>query len=114
MVRSLVAKNISLYDLAQEFKLRSTPEPLMIDRLPALTDPEQQALERLRSNYLNLTRHRPLSEVVKMVVLSPLLDLAGFYQPPFDIETEKPIKISAEDEGTFKPESANIWIITKW
>jgi hypothetical protein len=45
MVRSLVAKNISLYDLAQEFKLRSTPEPLTIDRLPALTDPEQQVID---------------------------------------------------------------------
>jgi len=32
-------------------------------------------------------------------VLSPLLDLAGFYQPPFEIETETPIRISAEDDG---------------
>lgn len=34
-----------------------------------------------------------------MVVLSPLLHLAGFYQPPFAIETETSIEIAAEDEG---------------
>jgi hypothetical protein len=38
-------------------------------------------------------------EAVKMVVLSPLLDLAGFYQPPFEIETEASVEISAEDDG---------------
>jgi hypothetical protein len=27
MVQSLIAKNISLYDLTQKFKLRSIPEP---------------------------------------------------------------------------------------
>ena len=35
-----------------------------------------------------------------MVVLSPLLDLAGFYQAPFSIATEEPIEISSVDEGT--------------
>lgn len=34
-----------------------------------------------------------------MVVISPLLDLAGFYQPPFRIETETSIDLAAEDEG---------------
>lgn len=34
-----------------------------------------------------------------MVVLSPLLDLADFYRPPFYVETETSIEISAEDEG---------------
>ncbi|PSP12654.1 MAG: type I restriction endonuclease subunit R, partial [Cyanobacteria bacterium SW_9_47_5] len=38
-------------------------------------------------------------ELVKMVVLFPLLPLAGFYQPPFAIETETSIGIAAEDEG---------------
>lgn len=34
-----------------------------------------------------------------MVVLSAILDLAGFYQPLFLIETEASIKIEAEDGG---------------
>jgi len=41
-----------------------------------------------------------LENTVKMVVLSPLLDLAGFYQRPFRISTEKQLEILSEDEGT--------------
>ena len=40
-----------------------------------------------------------LENTVKMVILSPLLDLAGFYQPPFRITAEEPVQITAEDEG---------------
>jgi hypothetical protein len=35
-----------------------------------------------------------LEDAVKIVVLSPLLDLAGLYQYPFYIGTEEPIEIS--------------------
>lgn len=38
-------------------------------------------------------------EVVKLVVLSPLLAMAGFYGPPFRIRTEVPVQIALEDEG---------------
>lgn len=38
-----------------------------------------------------------LEEAVKIVVLSPLLDLAGFYQPPFRIKPEAEISIEATD-----------------
>ena len=35
-----------------------------------------------------------------MVVLSPLLDLAGFYQAPFRLLTEESVEIVSVDEGT--------------
>ncbi|MBD1847913.1 hypothetical protein H6F89_31950 [Cyanobacteria bacterium FACHB-63] len=38
-----------------------------------------------------------LEEAVKMVVLSPLLDLVGFYQPPFRIQPEKAIEVEVID-----------------
>ncbi len=34
-----------------------------------------------------------------MVVLSPLLDMADFYLPPFHIKSEPSIEITTEDEG---------------
>lgn len=40
-----------------------------------------------------------MESIVEMVVLSPLLDLAGFYKPPFRLEGERNLKVSAEDEG---------------
>lgn len=33
-----------------------------------------------------------------MFVLFPLLDLAGFYLPPFHIKSEKSIEIADQDE----------------
>ena len=52
-------------------------------------------------------------EAVKMVVLSPLLDLAGFYQPPFEIETETPIKISAEDDGVIVKGNIDVLVMQR-
>ncbi|NEQ29265.1 MAG: type I restriction endonuclease subunit R, partial [Microcoleus sp. SIO2G3] len=104
MVQIIQARDISLYELEEKFALQQATEadffPEWTENLPTLTDAEKQALDRAKSNYLNLNKRRPMSEeTVKMVVLSPLLDLAGFYQPPFDIQTETSIEISAEDEG---------------
>lgn len=104
MVQILQAKDISLEELQEYFGLQLTTNPESFpewrENLPHLTDEEKRALERVKSNYFNLVNRRPLlEEAVKMVVLSPLLDLAGFYQPPFSIKTEASVEISAEDEG---------------
>jgi len=45
-----------------------------------------------------------------MVVLSPLLDLAGFTSL-FEIETETSIEISAEDEGAIVKGSIDVLVI---
>ena len=45
--------------------------------------------------------------------VSPLLDLAGFYQPPFEIETEKSTDISAEDESIIVKGNTYILVIQK-
>ncbi|MFN6461694.1 MAG: hypothetical protein RMZ41_007570 [Nostoc sp. DedVER02] len=50
-------------------------------------------------------------EAVKMVVLSPLLDLVGFYQPPFEIETEKSTDISAVDESIIVKGNIDVLVI---
>ncbi len=52
-------------------------------------------------------------EAVKMIVLSPLLDLAGFYQPPFEIETETSTEISAVDEGVLVKGNIDVLVLNK-
>jgi hypothetical protein len=54
-----------------------------------------------------------LEEAVKMVVLSPLLDLAGFYQLTFEIETETSVEISAEDESFIVKGNIDVLVIQK-
>jgi hypothetical protein len=64
----------------------------------SLTDAEQALLDRVKANYESLMADPPLLEnTVKMVILAPLLDLAGFYRPPFQLETETSVEIEAVD-----------------
>lgn len=70
-----------------------------LDELPELTAVERQALDRVKRNYLYLLEYPVMESIVKMAVLSPLLDLAGFYEPPFRVDGENEVKVSAIDEG---------------
>ncbi|MEH2052955.1 type I restriction endonuclease subunit R [Nostoc sp.] len=118
MVQTIPARDISLYELEEKFGLQLATDinffPEWTENLPTLADVEQQAMARVKSNYLNLNKHRLMSEeAVKMVVLSPLLDLAGFYQPPFEIETETSVEISAEDESFLVKGNIDVIVIQK-
>ncbi len=118
MVQTIQARDISLYDLEEKFGLEliTSADFLTewVENLPPLTDRERFSLERVKSNYFNLTKRRPMSEeAVKMIVLSPLLDLAGFYQPPFEIETETSTEISAEDESILVKGNIDVLVIQK-
>lgn len=118
MVQIIQARDISLYELKEKFGLQLTTDSNFFtewtENLPTLTDVEKQAVERVKSNYLNLNQRRLMSEeAVKMVVLSPLLDLAGFYQPPFEMETEASVEISAEDEGFIVRGNIDVLVIQK-
>lgn len=118
MVQIIQARDITLYDLEDKLGLQLTVDTHFFQEwsqnLLPLTDAEKQSLKRVTSNYFNLTKRRTMSEeAVKMVVLSPLLDLAGFYQPPFEIETETSIEIAAEDEGAIVKGSIDVLVIQK-
>ena len=105
MVHIISAQNATLHDLRTKFNLQYTENNQFFrewqDNLPENNESEKQSLARIKSNYLNLIEYPPMLEnAVKMVVLSPLLDLAGFYQRPFRISTEKQVEIVSEDDGT--------------
>ena len=104
MVQTIQAKDITLAQLTQSFGLRRTDEPEFFrewqDNLTKLTDLEKQALDDVKADYIHLSQYTILEPLVKMVVLSPLLKLAGLYRPPFYLSAEKEVKIISEDEGT--------------
>lgn len=104
MTQTIQAKDITLHDLKTRFQLVQTEELQFFrewqDGLPEIAADEKHSIDRIKRNYNSLIEYPPLLEnAVKMVVLSPLLDLAGFYQPPFRIETEASIDILSEDAG---------------
>ncbi len=103
MTQAIAARKIKLHDLKTKFGLQQVQEeaffPEWLNDLPELSSAEQQALDRIKRNYLYLLEYPVMESIVKMVVLSPLLDLAGFYEPPFRVDGETGIQVSAEDEG---------------
>jgi hypothetical protein len=104
MIQTIQARDITLHDLETKFGLTFVETDQFFrewqDDLPEITDLEKQRLDRVKASYSHLLKYPPLLEnTVKMVVLSPLLDLADFYLPPFHIKSEKSVEISADDDG---------------
>jgi predicted type IV restriction endonuclease len=98
------ASNLTLSNLRQTFGLSFNSSDRFFDEwlnnAPTLTEAELQGLDRLSRNYTYLMQEEPpLEEVVKLVVISPLLDLAGFYQFPFLVKAEVSTSIEVADEA---------------
>lgn len=105
MVQTLQARNVTLRTLIDDFGLQLVQDDQFFrewqDDLPALTDSEQQFLDKVKEGYLNLANYPPLLEKpVQVAILGSILFLGGFYLPPFQIKAEESIEIAAEDEGT--------------
>lgn len=116
MVETLQAKDVTLRDLMDNFKLQLVQDEQFFlewqEDLPSLTKFEKDSLDRVREGYFNLITDPPLIEkTIQLAVLSPLFFLAGFYLPPFQIKAEKSIEITAEDEGTIVRGQIDILLI---
>jgi hypothetical protein len=101
MVQTIAADQLTLYDLEQKFHLRRTYDrdffPEWQGMSPALARGEQERLERVQQHYAHLANRPMLEGMVKMVVVSPLLDLAGFFDPPFYSTSEASMNLIAKD-----------------
>ncbi|GAB4192355.1 MAG: hypothetical protein Fur006_36630 [Coleofasciculaceae cyanobacterium] len=101
MVQIIQASDLTLHDVKEKFNLQLVDDEQFFrewqDDLPEVTDAEKQWLDRVKADFLSLTEYPLHEEIVKMVVLSPLLSLAGFFHYPFHPEAE--VKVTAEDEG---------------
>lgn len=103
MVQTIRAEKVMLYDLETIFKLSLSEDDQFFhewrEDLLEINELEKQQLDRVKASYLNLNKRPMLEDMVKMVVLSPLLNLAGFYLPPFYSTSEKAVELVDEDEG---------------
>jgi hypothetical protein len=101
--KTIAAHTLKLHDLKDRFHLqRSEDENFFLEWLDVaepLSEAERSSLDRLKRNYLYLLEYPVMESIVKMVVLSPILDLAGFYEPPIRVDGEVAVRVTAEDEG---------------
>ena len=66
--------------------------------LPELTPIEKQRLDLIKHRYLYHRQYGHLLEgVVNFIVIAPLLEVAGFYDPPFRLRSEASVKLEIED-----------------
>lgn len=103
MVQAIPATQVTLRELKQTFGLQQVQDPTFfpewLEDRTTLTEVEQNFLDRVKDNFVELMEDPPMLEnSVKMVVLAPLLDLAGFYHKPFRIETETSVDLEMKDE----------------
>jgi hypothetical protein len=82
---------------------RAEQEPFFTEwqsELPGINIAEQARLDQIKRNYLyQRSQGILLEETVKMVILSPLLELAGFYQAPFTFRAEVSVEIAVEGDN---------------
>ncbi|KYC41943.1 restriction endonuclease subunit R [Scytonema hofmannii PCC 7110] len=104
MTQVIQASELTLSDVENQFNLRQVINDSTFfyewqNDLPELSQSERDALERVKTEFLYLNKYSMLEDLVKMVVLSPLLSLAGFYRPPIRPVLEKRVDVALQDEN---------------
>ncbi len=106
MVQAIPANDLTLRQVKEQFGLVQVDGTAIATwqaPFAAPSDLERQLLDRVQTNYGYLSERSLAEGLVNMVVVSPLLDLAGFYQPPFDVDIEFEGSIPIQAEGDESP-----------
>ena len=75
--------------------------PEWAQELPELAAAARLRLDAVRKNYLYQISDGPLlEETIKLVILSPLLELAGFYSTPYRFRAEAPVEIEVPGDDS--------------
>ncbi|NJO76011.1 MAG: hypothetical protein HC833_21010 [Leptolyngbyaceae cyanobacterium RM1_406_9] len=97
-------KKLTLEQVHRQLNLQEQiAEDSLLERLPVkpLTEFEQQEITQTRNDFRSyLNAGKVLEGQVKLLVLAPLLRLAGFYRPPIQITLEQDIAEITVDEDT--------------
>ncbi|WP_017324098.1 type I restriction endonuclease [Synechococcus sp. PCC 7336] len=92
----------TLAEAERRFNLARTEDETFFSEwqadLPTLAIAEQVALDELRRRYLYQRSAGQLLEgTVTLLLASPLLAIAGFYDPPFKVRAENSVQLTLED-----------------
>jgi hypothetical protein len=94
----------SLAEAEAQFGLSKNDDPLFftewLSNLPELSAMEKQRLDLIKQRYLYHRQYGHLLEgAVNFIVIAPLLEMAGFYDPPFHLRSEASIRLDLEDKN---------------
>jgi hypothetical protein len=97
---SIPANQLSLANVEEKFELRQVQDSEFFREWRYFIEPseaERQWLDQVRADFLALSKHPLHEEIVKLVVLAPLLSLAGLCRPPFLPSAEAQVEIAIAD-----------------
>lgn len=104
MVKTIAIRdNIkTLDDLKNKFNLQQTEDeqffPEWYENLPGITEEEKISLNKLRQRYVYHRQTSLLLEgTINLLIISPLLQIAGFFDPPFKISSPELVEFSIDD-----------------
>jgi hypothetical protein len=103
MTQNLEASQISLNDVRRLLKLEEREGDAFTDffSLEPLSELEQQEILKIKTDFRRyLSAGKVSEELVKFLVLSPLMRLAGFFEIPIVLTMEDSIPIEIEDGDT--------------
>lgn len=104
MVKTIaISEKITLRYLRDNFNIERNEEreffPEWYENLPELSENDKRFLDRVSSRYFyQLDEGTLLEGGVKMMMVAPLLDIAGFYDAPFNSRFEKSVTLEVETQ----------------
>ena len=102
MATVLQSSTLMLHEATKRFNLQYVEDSNFFPEWQVsdlkLTDLDRQLLDRTKKDFLNLRQYAVKEELVKMVLVSPLLSIAGLYRHPFHVATEESVELTFTDE----------------
>lgn len=100
MKQTVAISSLSLLELEQKKQLKLADSPDFFlewrDNLTELSAEECQLLDRVQQEYFEQLQAGISEGLIKLIVVSPLLHLAGFYRQP-QIRLEKAVELEVEE-----------------
>lgn len=99
---AITEANLDISDIEQQFNLKQNYDPLFFSEwhldLSTLTPEEIAYCDRIKRSYLH-NRFQGIQEnAINLLVISPLLYLAGCLEPPYKVRTEQSVEIAIADQ----------------
>lgn len=107
----------TLAEAEQRFHLTRTDDETFFwewsTDLPSLGDSERAGLADLRRRYLyQRSQGHLLESTVLLLFASPLLTLAGFYDPPFRVKAEESVQLTLQDPEEVLQRRLDVLVLT--
>ncbi|MGF1538427.1 MAG: restriction endonuclease subunit R [Elainellaceae cyanobacterium] len=104
MANTVAVSRLTLPEIIEKQGLRLAHDPQFFTEWqaprPGISPQERHYLGQVEQDYFDQLRRGTLSEgLIKLVIISPLLHLAGFYRAPYQVKLEEPVQVELTEQN---------------